>query len=520
LSCASAVHLWRAQGAPDAFRVSDARAFTAHIGPLVPPEAVVFAPRNLCEAMQVVVRRESYPLPLPAAAGDPVPDVIRSAVTDLWAQGRPVYAAEIRHRTVPHGDVVHLRRLYDLDPVETIAGRDFNMLGFVGEQFTLHRVVPWSRRTVTGRLDASNWPSGRGWLELDVGYLSLTDPGRAGVAVTVDGHTRTIADWTDGAQIIEVQVMDPDGAGVLPVEIASDGVLPRDLRIGGGDLGEPIDLRFDFHVAFDHRWRWRGGVATATVLDRKPRLLDSAEFLLPVPFPETGQVLMEWQFLTRRVDGGGVVRVAFYERDRMLHTVELPRDGALRNVLVDLPVDRTAATRWIRLEREPVATEDRCGLEVHRVLLHRLGMGPGLDLHVGALGDTPYIVDGFYRREGERTGHPYRWTRGAAELRLPAEAAGVDMDLEIHYSTQNVPRTLWPMAFAVRVNGESPEAVEHREGRREGEWIWKGRLPADRLTADNRLMIETATWRPVDHGSSDGRELGVVLRRVIWRPVE
>ncbi len=513
LAVVSCGHLKRAQAPRLPLQVADARAFAGRLAPLLPDNAVVFAQRNMCELIQVVVLRESY-------AWSFEPGMIREHVDALWAAGRPVYTMVIPSPEFPYGDTVHLRRLYDLEAVETFQPEDYHLSAYAPGPFTLYKIVPATRHRVAAEIPMPDLGSGGGWLALDPGYLPALDPKRSFARLSINGVTVGDAAAWQGAHILEIR---PDQAGVtnpLRLELLSDGPLPAGIRASGGDLGQPVELDFDLHAVYDHRWRWQGGFLPPDLVFRKPILLDEASVLLPVPVPQAGRVIMEWQFLCPAKAGDGAEQLDFLEGDAVIGTGTVPHDQFVHSLLVALPEDKTATERRIRIRRHQAEADGGPQLNVDRVLLHRPTTVRSLDIAIGSPADAQYIRRGFYHREETGTPRAFRWTDGQGELRFTAAQSGSDRMLRIHYSVEHAPPALRPMAMTVRWNGRELSPTEVRLDEKGTETVWTGRIPAADVQAENRVILETRPWSPQKHGGMDTRQLGVMIRRFEWKPVE
>ena len=513
LAVVSCRHLERAQAPRLPLQVADARAFAGRLAPLLPENAVVFAQRNMCELIQVVVLRESY-------AWSFEPDMIREHVDALWAAGRPVYTMVIPSPEFPYGDTVHLRRLYDLEAVETFQPEQYDLSAFATGPFTLYKILPATRHRIEAGIPMPELGSGGGWLALDPGYLSTLDPERTFARLSINGvEVGDISPWP-GAHILEIRPDQAGGTNPLRLELVSDGPLPAGIQASGGDLGQPVELDFDLQAVYDHRWRWQGGFLPPDLVFRKPRLQDEASVLLPVPFPQAGRVIMEWQFLCPAKAGDGAELLDFLEGDVVIGTGAVPHDQFVHSLLVALPEDKVATERQIRIRRHQAEADGGPQLNVDRVLLHRPTTVRSLDVAVGSPADAQYIGSGFYHREETGTPRAFRWTDGRGELRFALAQTGSDRVLRILYSVEHTPPSLRPMAMTVRWNGRELSPTEVRLDEKGIDTVWTGLVPSADVQPENSVILETRPWSPQKHGGMDTRQLGVMVRRVECKPVE
>ncbi|MBP7276041.1 MAG: hypothetical protein KBA51_07545, partial [Kiritimatiellae bacterium] len=516
-------HVLGMQATTPLHRVPHAQALVRDMSAVLPKSSVVFAPRHLCEWMEWFTDAHSYPLPLPYDPNEHTPDHLRAHIDPLLAEGVPLLAAESSAPGMPQGDTIHLRRLYDLVPLATFDARKYN----AGEYFTttrLHRIQPWSRN----RLEFP-WPASPGtahWFLLDVGHA---EPGAPPAVLTIDGQPYPQAIERGGTFV--GGWIRPDSAAATPAAatLESQRRLPGEVRLLTGARSEPMELNFRFHELFDHSGRWSGDVLPANAAYLVPRVAGTAEFELPVPFPDAPEpTLMEWRIVTGSMASNRVHRLSFFEGDRRLGTAEIPRDRGAHSALIPLPRDPDRALRRIRIVLEDEPEPDRPEWmrppvpEFHRLILHRRSLGYPLRVALGSDGDTLYLRSGFSRREGRRGEPTHRWTTGCAVLSLETPATNRDLLLRVEYSTASVPKGIDTRPTGVRWNGEDVPCVEHKDSGEPGEKIWIGRIPADRVRSDeaNTLEWTTPTWSPADYGRRDQRTLGVMMRRLELTPAD
>ena len=516
-------HVLGMQATAPLHRVPQARALARDLSAVLPPGAVVFAPRHLCEWIDWFMDARSYPLPLPYDPQEQTPAHLKAHIDPLRAAGIPLRAAEWPSPGMPQGDTVHLRRLYDLEPVASLDARAYHAAEYFNT-VRLHRIQPWSRHRLEVPFPAS--PGVPHWFLMDVGYA---EPDPATVTLAIDGqpYPQTIdrggafaGGWIRPASA-------PAAAGTAVLE--SQRFLPGEIRLATGALSEPMILNFGFYELFDHGGRWSGAVLPANAAYPVPRVAGEARFELPVPFPDAPErTLMEWRIVTGSLASNRVHRLSFHEGDQWLGTADIPRDRAGHSALIPLPRDPDRPVRIIRIVLEDEPEPDRPAWmrppvpEFHRLILHRLRLQYPLRVILGSEGDSPYLRSGFSRREGRGGGPTHRWTTGHAVFSLDVPPTDRDLVVRVDYSTASVPPGIHPRPTAVRWNGEDIPCTEDADAGQPGEKTWIGRIPAVRVRAGEANTLEwvTPTWSPADYGSGDRRTLGVILRRLELAPAD
>lgn len=214
---------------------------------------------------------------------------------------------------------------------------------------------------------------------------------------------------------------------------------------------EPKEPDLGAIEALTNTWLDEGRPVYFAISEMAPWLADFRTRLLPA-----GTVHLAFPRLKATVDGAPstVAAVDWY--------VDLYR---LRRQAVDVPVDR-------------------------------------LEMEAGELG---YLLSGFYERETSPAGETYRWTDGAARLRVPVEESARGLELRM----AGPPPDVAPAAVSVVVDG----VVAARWQQANGFDVRDVALPAT-AAADGWLDVElrSDTWVPSAAGvSDDNRQLGVVV---------
>lgn len=506
-------------------QVPQARAMVQELSAVLPENAVVFAPRHLCEWLDWFMSCRSYALPLPHDPRDPVPTHLWNHIEPLLKAGVPLFAAHWAPSEALSSDYEYLRRLYDLESVMTFPAGDYHAGEYANGTVHLYRIRPWSRHRVQ-----LEWPVLLGephWFMLDMGYLEQVDPGDEPVTLELDGRVHPRKITRGGAFVAGWMRLEPgaDSSGVAVLE--SERLLPGEVRLATGTLDKPMELHMGFDNSFDHSARWSGEVLPATAAYRVPRVSGTATFELPIPCPQARRVVLEWRIVGSRGEPEAFHRIGFFEGPRRLATAEIPMDRNGYSAIVPLPYDPERETRRIRIVLEDergtnlLSRQSSAVPEIYRVLLHRPADVYPVRVQMGSDADSLHIVSGFSRREGSGA-DAYRWTTGRAEMGFELPAADGDLLLRIDYSTDSIPDGVESGPVEVRWNGEALTGEDRRESPESREATWEARVPADRVNAGqaNRLEWSTPAWTPAAFGAGDTRMLGVKLRRVEIAPAD
>ncbi len=512
----------RARFAGDGFRIPDARAFAADIQAALPANAVVLAPRHLCEAIHLLGERRSYPVPIPH---DPTADIhaaLEVHIQQLWADGHPVYTAEIPAPGHPLGQTTPLRQLFELEPILAMDPADYRMDRYAAAPFTLHKLHPWTEVRAHLPLEWPD-PAEPRWWGLDSTALARLLAVDAAVELAVDHAPWPPEKWQAHSSFMGRL---PEEPGAPNVRWQATRPVPRTVPVFTGTLAEPIDLWFNLWHPLAGHARWAGAIHPATPADPVPRLYGAASYTVPVPLPGAGAVQLEWRVRSSFLLPEAGVRLAFYEGDEQLASYWLPFDRRVHGIRFDLPVDSECDERPIRLvtaSEHPLAQRgpDTPVAEVHRLLIHRIGASRYVEVAVGTMADSPYIESGFHAREGVHTDEPFRWTSGEATVQLPIVPDGQARLLEVVFSLASVPSAVQQETPPMRLrwNGVTwpDEALQWEQDAQRV--TLRTVVPATALAPANELALRVPAWSPREHGLTDGRTLGVRVLRVKLGPV-
>ncbi|HMO51466.1 MAG TPA: hypothetical protein PKE26_09500 [Kiritimatiellia bacterium] len=514
---------WRLLSVPrvgDGFRIPQARAFVEDVHKHIPENAVVLAPRHMCELLTVVARRTSYPMPL-WRQGDEAPEAsLRRHVEDLWAADRPVFVMEIPTDDQPEGETIHLRRFADFTRVASFDPAAYRMGRYAFGPFHFYRVLPPSAREGGRRVEVGSMGRDCVVVLVDAAGAGAIVQEKGVVGVVVDGEPlETHALARDTLFVVRC----PDSADILhdlDVSWRAPVPVPAEWLTEIQPIGKPLDLRFDFFSRFDHRRRWDGAVETADMLQPIPRLHGEATFAVPTPAPVLGRFVMEWRVRSSRLAPEQKARIDFYEGETFLGKLDLPLDRKVHAAWITLPRNPDQDERLVRLVWSAADAPAPDGLpppaaEMHRVLVHRIGGGRNVDVRIGQLEDTPFIGSGFYSREGHRTAQPFRWMAGRGLLHVEVRESERDRRVIIDYDRQGMPDAVRGERHDLHVmfNDKflTPEAepIETTSGH----LTWSARVPAGIVRGSNTVHVIAPTWTPRDHGIRDGRELSIKLTR-------
>jgi hypothetical protein len=141
--------------------------------------------------------------------------------------------------------------------------------------------------------------------------------------------------------------------------------------------------------------------------------------------------------------------------------------------------------------------------------------------HQTGPGDEQATVVGWYGRETDSAGTPYRWTNGDAMLRIPWPADRGDLRLKLHLSGGLRPASLGQaqvdLYLATTQNDRTaPKIASLTSGPTFETYeviVPRASLP-DQPTGAAILWLRNSAWQPSAHGvPTDGRWLGV---RLAW----
>ncbi len=343
VSLAVGVRLLARPAAPG-FRIPQARQFAADIARHVPSDAVVYAPRHLCEMLRWFNRIESrHAQSVWWGAGNPVP-YIRTELAAHFAAGRRVFVidAPVPGRTDP--DTAAFRRGFDLAPVAAFASAAYHLKAVSAiyvDAFDLLEVKPWTRREVETRLPPP--PASPALLRVDARTLwPSTERRRTWARCRVNGAT--VAErlvnganylWIDAPGGTDCVVRLESDAPVSP-ELPAEWIAPAERLVFDLDLAsDPSHLAY-FGEGFDLPvYAHRGPIVRRRGTLRIPAavLKDRGGWLIRVTGSEPGKN----EHVQFSVDGGqGAIRESL-PKDRRFRVVAGPwplavRDGAAHAV--------------------------------------------------------------------------------------------------------------------------------------------------------------------------------------------
>jgi hypothetical protein len=141
-------------------------------------------------------------------------------------------------------------------------------------------------------------------------------------------------------------------------------------------------------------------------------------------------------------------------------------------------------------------------------------------------GELPYVAGGFYGLEKAADGLSYRWTDGAARVRMPVPAAGMAL-LRLRVAGGR-PAGVDPAHLSIVVNG-TPLAEELLPEGFAFQTL-EVSVPQTILQANQAealIELRSNTWTPASEAgasaggsSTDPRALGIVVDWIEWEPHE
>ncbi len=152
-----------------------------------------------------------------------------------------------------------------------------------------------------------------------------------------------------------------------------------------------------------------------------------------------------------------------------------------------------------------------------------------MDVDVGAGVGTPYndrdaayVLSGFHYGEITEGGRTVRWTDGNGIFGLYIRKPRAELEAEVYYLDTAIPETVDRVVPSMVLNGQPIECVTSDDPSDPGVRITSARIPTG-LFRDglNKLGIVSASWLPAEHlGSPDDRRLGIMIDRIVIRPVQ
>ena len=521
LAVAAGMAGWRLLACRPAYpphQIPHAKAFAAALDGACPGATVVYTDRLLCEWLDWFMPYVSHPLP----AGDGNSAALREELGARLERGETLYSAVWGGEDIAgEDDEPFLRRAFDRIPAAVVDPGPHRASEYARKPIHFYRIQPWS-----GHRTELAWPAPCRepyWFMLDTGTpleaASCRDAEPIGV--TVDGVRLPEPLPHGGAQVGAGLPRACDGGEGRAV-LESAGLLPREMRFASGSLNEPLTLDFRFHSGFDHRWRLRGEFHWSRErFHTGPCVPSAVDAEIPVPWPEVGGVVLEWDVMTPAWSADGFVDVGAYEDGRRLAGAHVPAGRRATKLIVPLPDDPGRDVRIVRLEvenrSEPAEPDEPPpSLEICQVRIHRRPPAYPVEFLMDGEMDTTHVLSGFHPAEGWGL-KSYRWTDGAAEAAMYAPlGSGRDVVVRLAYTTRAVPPEVnGDGRIQVSWDGEPVEGfIEGDEGGTE--FVWFAALPADRVGTEtpHRLRVESPSWRPADRGEGDTRTLGVCMQRI------
>jgi hypothetical protein len=507
LACAIAAWaLFRvgAEEPPDVrFRIADARAFTRDLQAVVPAGSFIICPRNLCEIISYFTHAQSE------AATALVRDDPRSgrAVWEhyqpMLAAGRPVFFLKQASIGDKNDDEHLVRRFFDLEPAAELTADHYNLQAITGSgRLQLFRVKPWTALTARFPLPPD---AGGAIVQVDAGRLSAAGPARTLARVSCDGLLLD-PDLRDGIHYYRLP------ANAQGLEIASDAPVSSTLTPQVLKPGEPLNLNFGVLSGACHD-NYLSDTIRDTALREPHARAVCGEGTIDLPSPWPPGVLLVPRLMARgsRLHGTDPIPLEVEDASGVRTNFTLEDSGVFRPLRLPTQSSREGGSPYLRLRTPETGTR----VELDRLLLYPLPPAQSLVVDVGEDVDFVYLEDGFYRAEKRKGGASVRWTTGRATMGFSLAAPLTDVLIRLTYFHQERPRQAPPGSVQLLVN-DHPLPADTQHLRLEN---GMARLEAQVRAADlrpglNRLTLIVPPWCPRDYGSSDGRQLGIMLDRL------
>lgn len=488
------------------FRIAEARRFAREVGALFAPDATVLCRRNLCEMIRYFTPAHSYPLSAYVPTEGRVEEPVREGLDGILEQGGPLFVVEIPSHNGRDDDAVLARRLYDLVPVASFPAARYHIGELLAASaFNVYRVSPWTRKSVSADLPAAAGPGDV--LRIDARHLWGW------------GGSRTFARLYLNDRLLDRRVDDGANYYVLPrggpaavaLSLRSDDVVPADIAPAMVPRGRPIVLDFEYAAEPSHVACLLAGFEGPNLKRPCPRFGERATVALPYPGQAGDRVFAEIVLRCPRREKDGQMPLQIRAGHGTFHAA-VPKDRDFHPIVIPL----SARDARVELVLTQVAPEPGDALDLDRIVLHRVTADPVVTIDVGDESDTPFVGDGFFRREDTLGNRNARWTSDRAFVTLYLPPAKHDVRLRIRGAGGRPPAAAPPdvrVLFNGRAAPPSPSAAL------EEDVIFQAVIPRRWVSSSNVLEVSAAPWLPAEHGlGADTRRLGVLIDRIEVAP--
>ncbi len=499
------------------FQAPQARAFKAEMEKVFPTNAMVLAPRHLCEVIEYLTGRTSYPAPMSDARI--IEDALAEGLQPVFTNARPVFLVEVPSRWV---DLIALgvRRVYAYEPVGSWDARTFHLENVCfSPDFQVYRLQTWTNTTMT--VEITNAVKPGAVLQINGRWLWSSAWPRHYARLSLNG------DLLDDHVENGGNYYQPDWTTYQPpyvLGLESDQPVPATLEPTLIDPGAPIVVDFAANAIPAHKTLLSTNVTLfkGRIKEKPgPKWTGTATIRVPVPFAASEPVTAVFNL---RAKAGNLmqmkeqVRFTFSAGTNVLLDTIIPRGLDFRGLAVPLDAGRgTGQYCVVEIAGEdisPQATNRYPDLELDSILLVNLQRLREVD--IGGSLDAPFVGAGFYWPERGAGGQSSRWTGPRAELNLwlIPHPAGYDLTLDTVAALR--PTNAPPRDLRCFLN-DQPLVVTEPAPDRVAVFI-----PGDLIQpTSNVLALVCAPWSPAALlNSADQRQLGLALDRVRWQPRE
>ncbi len=480
-----------AAGRKERFRLAELRQFTAQLASAVPPGAIVYGARPLCDMVRFSGVADSCPVP---------DEDGNSGVTQSLAAGRAVFCLGVVVPGTPDAGFTLLSRTFNTVECRTLNPRELHLLEWLSDSpLTLYRVEPRTARSVTSSVPVA---------------AGITSP----VLCVAAGGPAAESDLTVDIGTYHSECRVAQGTHFIPLPSGVGGL--AELRLAAGEpvgwaaparvlsTDEPLELDFGPASPYTCDRFLSAGFERCPDL-RVRRLTGEGTIRLPDVWPQD-----VWRCGTLVCNG--------FSRDGTWPVLEVAANGdALLRRAVAAERSYVSAVFWLPPGTHPelrvrvlnAGGDPQTGVLIDRLILQTLQPSSGAELDIGRDDDILWIMRGFHGREKGPGGRSVRWTAADAEVRFLLQRGERALRLAVRTCPEARPEAL-PAEPRFTWNGVATGAAFA-----EGSWQAVIR-PSDVRAGENRLGITCQPWRPgAVAGGRDRRELGLMVDTITLTPM-
>ncbi len=503
---------WRlfSLSAPEApFRAEQARQFTGDVEALVPENAYVVAPRNLCEIVSYFTHADSWRAWAGVGAGYVDDFRIYERYGAMLAAGRPLYLINVETAGDPNIDFILLSRYFDLHHIGHLQGDTYN-LG--GGEYRFYRVSPWQQTEREWELPRSN--EAGAILQMNAGRLWHQQWDRSFARWEIDGRPldQTVGEGANYVLIDET---------ATTMRLASDAPVSSTLPLKTLPVDGPLHMEFGLFSHPQHDHYLSESIRLRPSHSPHHRILEDQGYIqIPWVWPEQTMVIAKlavrgWH------DGGApdAIPLVLTADNDLLSRQDIDQGPHHRYIRTVLPAQQPHDAIRLYLQ---------VGAPTGRLALRSLSLYPQPKRHhvqvdIGRRADQHFILSGFSSPERHPHAGPVRWTTEKAEFVFNVA----------HEKAMDWKMSVWTVA-AARPDSAPPEnprvRIQHTTLDPGTETLIDDRVQLRRYDfiiaeehiqhGGNHVQLITEPWVPSEHlNTTDNRRLGLYLQRVEFSPL-